>query len=375
MTSLKNWCWVIPIFLVSCSTKPAYTKPEAPKIPPRPWQRIALRGVTQTSLDAFGAKIVIRTWPSNTTPSTNSALLDAVTEIKRIDQMTNPGMDLSEVAKINREAFEQPVPISDELALILQDCNRMYQLSEGKFDVSYVPYQTEQNFTDDDINKIANWDQQPKLSPNPLKLLGPQGLLLDQNPPRIRRYNRRNRLNLNGMIRGYAIDKVSRLLEEKKLGGFAVISEGLIGAGGVALTDPGIMCIEDPQALGKCIKGLKAKDPAKILYVGSSPSLERRGQMFDPNSTWAYRSGGVIVAGPSAKWVQFAMTYGSITDEGRINKLLDKSNGLNLAGVYFDATDKTRLVGTLSPFAEITPPLTPPAPPRPRASPSPSPAN
>jgi thiamine biosynthesis lipoprotein ApbE len=322
--------------------------------PPRPWQKMALKGVVQTTVQAFGSKMVVRAWPSTTHPKPNGALLDAVAEIKRIEAFTNPTNPSGEVFLINEKGWDSAVPISDELAQILIDCDRMHKVSEGKFDITYVPYRGERDFVEDDINKIKNWDQEPPLSPQPLHLMGEKILLLDlaQNgkPAQLRRYNRRHRLNLNGMIRGYAIDRVTQLLAKQKLAGFAVISEGLIGAAGLGLQDPGLMCIENPKALGTCIKKLTATMQNRILYFGTSASLERKGKMFDPTSAWSYRTGGIFIAGSSGQWVQFGLTYGAIADEGRLNTLFQKNRQLNLSGVYFDPNDTTKILGSLSPY-------------------------
>lgn len=348
---------VLVLSTVACAHKK--TTPEAPapgtaatQLPPRPWEKGALQGVTQTSLEVFGSKMVIRAWPSQRVPDTRPALAKAVAEIRRIESMVNPDIDTSEVAKINQGAWEGPVQISPELAQILIDCDRMFKFSQATFDVTFVPYKNrDKDFTDDEINKIKNWDKEPKLSANPLHLMGDRNLLLDQNPPRLRRYNRRTRLNLYGMIRGYTLERVSRILAPMGLYGFAIIADGLYAAAGIALQDPNLMCIENPNSLGTCIKQVRATDPSKVYFGGTSASLERRGKMYDPNATWSYRSGGITVAGTTGRWVQFALTYGGISDEGRLNQLFDKSKGLGLSGLYFDKIQKTQIIGSLAPYA------------------------
>jgi hypothetical protein len=318
--------------------------------PPRPWQKGTLKGVMQTSIEAFGSRMFVRVWPSTANRDPTGALLEAVTEIKRIETMTSPNYASGELFKINEGSWNGAVEISPEMAQILIDCDQMYRISEGKFDITYVPYRGERDFVEDDINKIKNWDAEPKLSKTPKKLIGTQGLLLDTNPTRIRRYNRRHRLNLNGMIRGYTIDRVTQILAPKQLAGFAVISEGLVGAAGIALKDPNLLCIENPERLGTCLKNLTPQMTNRVLYFGTSASLERKGKMFDPKSSWSYRAGGVTIAGSSAKWVQFGLTYGAIADEGRLNTLFEKNRNLGLSGMYFDANNKTQLVGSLMPY-------------------------
>lgn len=343
------------ILTASCSHKqPVPDAPVPAVVPPRPWEKGALKGATQTSLDVFGTKMVVRVWPSQRTPDVRGVLSKAIAEIRRIENMVSPDIDTSEVSKVNQGAWEGPVTVSSEFARILQDCDRMFRFSQTTFDVTFVPYKNrDKDFTDDEINKIKNWDAQPKLTANPQHLMGSQNLLLDQNPPRLRRYNRRVRLNLYGMIRGYAIESVSRILAPLGLYGFAVIADGLYAAAGVALQDPNLMCIENPNALGTCFKQIRPANASMVYFGGTSASLERRGKMYDPNASWSYRSGGVTVAGTTGRWVQFALTYGAIVDENHLNQLFDTKKGLGLSGVYFDKAKKATLIGSLAPLASF----------------------
>lgn len=341
--------------IIGCASAPngasdsGASDPDAP--PPRPWQRATLKGAVQTSIDAFGTRMVVRVWASTLNRNPASALLEAITEIKRIEALTSPTNATGELFRVNEKSWDEAVPISDELAQIFIDSDSMYRIAEGKFDITYVPYRGEKDFVEEDINKMKDWDRQPKLSAQPRKLIGNQGLLLDLNPARVRRYNRRNQINLNGMIRGYAIDRATRFLATQKLAGFAVIADGLVGAAGIALKDPNLMCIEDPKALGRCKAALVPLQANRIFYFGTSASLERRGKLFDPKSSWSYRSGGVTIAGPNAKWVQFALTYGGIADEGRLNTLFEKNRNLGLAGTYLGSNSEW--LGSLRPYFEI----------------------
>ncbi len=326
--------------------------------PERPWQKIALKGYVLSSAEAFGSKFVIRVWPSatsgKTTAGASASAQAAVAEVKRIAGFADGSIETSLVSKINSSAYRSPVEITAELAGIITDCNRMLDTSDGKFDVTFVPYKEGEKFTEDDLNKITEWDKKDPNIGKATRLFGQQNMLLDSQPFRVRFYNRRTRLNLKGMIRGYAIERAAQILSRQSLAGFAVIADGFFAASGVALTDPGLMCIENPAALGTCLYKIKAAPSVKVLYVGTSVSNERHGDMFDPNSSWTSRSGGVIVAGERGAWVQFATTISGLMDDPTLNDLFQKTVQPKVVSAYFNKLDPRKLEGSLAPFASVT---------------------
>jgi thiamine biosynthesis lipoprotein ApbE len=340
---------------VGCASTPKATGPI------RPWQKAALRGSTQRTVDAFGITFVIRVWPSNKPTVPVATALDlAVAEINRISKMADGAIPGGEVNMINTKAFQEAVPISPELAQILIDCNRMYQLSDLRFDVTYTPYKTKAEFTDSDFNRITDWDTKEPLGPKSYRMFGDKNLILDTAPiNRVRMYNQRIRLNLKGMIRGYAAERAVKILMRQGLGGIAVIADGFFAAIGTPFKDPNLMCIEDPKNIGGCAYKITASDPRKVLYIGTSASQERAGKMFDPKEVWTLRSGGVVVAGETGGWVQFATTITAVMDDLTLNALFNKLKSPKVSGTYFikdpSGVGSTGMLdGSLSPFASTT---------------------
>ena len=232
--------WTGLLLGAGCSTAPKSA------VTPRPWQKIISKAYFQTSSSEFGKRIVVRVWPDKSAkmPAKESAK-EALSEIRRISTMADAGQSISLLAKVNEQAYQGPVPITQEFLDILATSDRMYQFTEGKFDVTFVPVKYGSEESEMDLNKVTDWDEQPALSPEPLHFFGNKGVIVDRNPLVIRIYNRRTKINLNGMIRGYAIERAAKLLQEKGHAGFAIIADGFLAASGVALKDPGIMCVED----------------------------------------------------------------------------------------------------------------------------------
>lgn len=57
-------------------------------------------------------------------------------ELRRLEKMLNRFDANSEVSLVNRTARSHPVAVSDELWMILQDCERCFEWTEGCFDVT-----------------------------------------------------------------------------------------------------------------------------------------------------------------------------------------------------------------------------------------------
>jgi thiamine biosynthesis lipoprotein ApbE len=341
--------FVFVLFLSSCASTPKEV------VIPRPWQKTSLKGYVQTSFFDFKKNIVIRIWPkggSKVTP--NAALVQAANEIKRVATLADSSVKSSLLAKVNEKAYLEPVGITQEFLDILMECDRMYRMTDGKFDVTFVPYKLGRDEDDMDLNKVTDWDSRPALSAKPIHLFGKKNVIVDQNPLRIRVFNRRTKINLNGMIRGYAMERAAKLLSEQGHEGFAVIADGFFAASGLGLTDPGLMCIENPLALGTCFKSIQAIDSKQTLFVGTSSSTERRGVMFDPTEVWSTRGGGVIVVGTAGAWVQFANTITAVMDDVNLLSFLSKVKESKIRGMFFSPAKPDGLAGDFSPFARIS---------------------
>jgi len=357
MTSKIRLIGALVILAFSGNFVGCASTPKVPLGPTRPWQVTALnlKGYSQKSVIAFGSNFVIRAWPSNKpTVPVNTALDLAVAEINRITNMADATVTGSEVEKINTKAYAEPVPISQELAAILIDCDRMYQMSELRFDITFTPYKNKAEFTDSDYNRITDWDSKQPLTAVSRRLFGDKNMILDTGPkPTVRMYNQRIRLNLKGMIRGYAAERAIRILMKQGLGGMAVMADGFVAAIGTPLRDPSIMCIENPKALGTCMFKVIPANFGKVLYLGTSASQERHGQMFDPKEIWTLRSGGVTVSGENGAWTQFATTITAVMDDLTLNALFNRLKSPKVSGTYFIKERDGALDGRLDPFASV----------------------
>ena len=142
-------------------------------------------------------------------------------QLKRIDAMMSDYKNDSELSRVNREAFTNPVKVSPELFEILQKSVAFSRLSNGAFDITVGPLVDlwhkagEANAVPDE-NTLAAAKAR----------VGFEKLILDANERTVRFAVKGMRLDLGGIAKGYAVDKaVEAMRREGAIG-------GMVDAGG-----------------------------------------------------------------------------------------------------------------------------------------------
>lgn len=106
-------------------------------------------------------------------------------EVSRLDKMLNRFDPESDVSLINREAGHYPVSVNDELWSILQNCRSYYERTDGYFDITLR-----------DFNQV----------------------LLSEEEKSIFFFSESLHIDLGGYGKGYALSKISSILEQNAIG-------------------------------------------------------------------------------------------------------------------------------------------------------------
>ena len=86
----------------------------------------------------MGTRIYVELWHDN--PVVGEQAIDAVMDdMRRIDALMSHYKPESELSRINREAFGQPIAVTPELYQILEECFRLSAETGGAFDVTVGP--------------------------------------------------------------------------------------------------------------------------------------------------------------------------------------------------------------------------------------------
>ncbi len=181
-------------------------------------------------------------------------------ELVRIDKMMSDYKPDSELSKVNREAFANPVKVSPELFEILQKSVEFSRLSNGAFDVTVGPLVDlwhkagEANVVPDE-NTLAAAKAR----------VGFEKLILDANERTVQFAVKGMRLDLGGIAKGYAVDKaVGAMRREGAIGGMVCASGDIRCFGKPADKDTWRVGLQNPVA---------ANQPASNGAIGAEQVL------------------------------------------------------------------------------------------------------
>jgi len=218
------------------------------------WQRLPFQ--------TMGTQAYVELWSED--DDLGKDLLIAVqNEFERINQLMSPYIASSELSLLNREAANQPVLISNELYLLLQQAEQLAKLSGGAFDISFA-------------SVGFSYDYRQHLKPSAAELTEQRSLinyqhiqLLDNNHVMFARPG--VKIDLGGIAKGYAVEQAIGLLAK------AGIKHALVTAGGDTrlLGDkrgrPWIVAIKHPRKSDDIVAQLPLADSA----ISTSGDYER----------------------------------------------------------------------------------------------------
>lgn len=147
------------------------------------------------------------------------ALADSMAEMRRIDRQLSPYKEDSELSKINRLAAQQPQRLSKELLFLVDKSLYFSRLSDGAFDITFASLGWYYDYRG---KKQPSEGQRASLLP----AVNYQLLKLDKSSQSLFYQHEDVRIDLGGIAKGYAVDRVVNLLAS--LG----VKEATVSAGG-----------------------------------------------------------------------------------------------------------------------------------------------
>ena len=148
---------------------------------------------------------------------------------QRIDALEDIMSDFqadSELMRLCDQPFGTPVPVSAELFEVLQCCQRVAKLSDGKFDVTVGPY-----------IRLWRFARKRKVLPTTAEIetartaVGWQKMRLDPRARTVTLLVPNMRLDLGGIGKGYAADAALRILRDRGIDRALVAASGDIAVG------------------------------------------------------------------------------------------------------------------------------------------------
>jgi FAD:protein FMN transferase len=202
----------------------------------------------------MGTSIRVELWSEE--PDTGAAAVSAVlSEMHRIDAAMSPFKPDSELSRINREAAQRALPVTQELFDLIERSIAFSQISDGAFDITFAS-----------VGQL--YDYRARSKPNAEQLaiarsaIGYRNLVLDQRARTVRFARAGMRIDLGGFAKGYAVDNGAAILRRHG------IAHGIVTAGGDShiVGDrrgrPWAIGVRDPRRQGEVVAILPLEDAA-----------------------------------------------------------------------------------------------------------------
>lgn len=227
----------------------------------------------QIELDS-GHRVVMGTFARVVAVAENSrtakkSIEAAFAEIQKVDDLMSDYKDDSEISLVNRDAFKQPVKVSEYTFKVLEKSIEFSKLSDGAFDITVGP-----------LVKLWRSAAESNCPPTDAELseanskVGYEKLILDSVDKTVRFKADGMRIDLGGIAKGYAIDKAIEAIQSAGAAGGMVDIGGDIRCFGtpmqgknywlVGLQDPNITN-DDSDILAQA--GIQTSEPLLILQL------------------------------------------------------------------------------------------------------------
>jgi thiamine biosynthesis lipoprotein len=251
----------------------------------------------------------------------------ALDEIDRIDRLMSHYRSDSLLSRVNREAGSGPVAVEPELLDFLAECLRWSRESDGAFDVTVGPLMKAWGFFRDE-GRVPNESELAIAG----AVVGYRHVELDHVAGTVRFDRLGVELDLGGIAKGYAVDRVVELLRRRaitsalvNLGGSSVC--GLGAPPGKAAWEVGI---QDPTDPAKTALTLRLRDRALSVSGSYARFFEQNGikyaHILDPRT---------------GRPVQGVLSVAILSDSATEGDALDTIlfvQGLERAGAYLRRT-------------------------------------
>ncbi|MFH1759622.1 MAG: FAD:protein FMN transferase [bacterium] len=304
--------------------------------------------VAKAEIDLMGTKVEIEIQDSNA-----HALLPATIEyMENLANKINEYDPKSEISKINLEAGKKDIKVSPETLELLLTCKDAHNKTHGYFNILGGPLFSLWKNSIRSKTLPAKADIQKSLQST-----GIHYLLLNEKKQTARLTNKNARINLEGIGKGYVLDKTAQFLQEKKVDN-AVLSSGstTVVIGSRDKNKPWRIGIKNPRSL-ELLGTIEIEDGYAVSTSGDYEQfMEINGKIYShiinpktgqpaqdcqavtivaPNATLADAlSTAVFVMGP---WEGFKY----VESQKGIEALIVKSDGrlITSSGIKFEYSE------------------------------------
>ncbi len=201
----------------------------------------------------------------------------AFDEVDRIDRLLSHYKPESPLSRLNRDAASGPVVVETELFDFIAECLRYSRDSDGAFDITVGPLMKTWGF----FRGGGRLPSAPEVE-DVRGRIGYAHVVLDMKDRTIRFDRAGVELDLGGIAKGYAVDRVVDLLRREH------VAAALVSAGGSTIyalgappgRDAWDVDIQDPVDSGRIALTVPLKDRALSVSGRAEKSFERDGVVY-----------------------------------------------------------------------------------------------
>jgi thiamine biosynthesis lipoprotein len=217
----------------------------------------------------MGTVISVTVWHQDDAKA-EQAIAAVMAEMHRIDQQYSPFITTSELSRVNelapKSTAEHPLPISAELATIIQKAEHYSNLSGGAFDITFAS-----------LGRYYDYRKGLKPTDAQFKELVPQinykFIHLDSNKNTVYFDHPKVYIDLGGIAKGYAVDRGAEILRRYGIANANVSAGGDSRVIGDKLGKPWLVGIRNPRADDKNAVAITL--PLENCAISTSGDYER----------------------------------------------------------------------------------------------------
>jgi thiamine biosynthesis lipoprotein len=201
----------------------------------------------------------------------------ALDELDRLDRLLSHYRPDSPLSRLNREAASGPVAVEPELLAFLDVCLTWSRESDGAFDVPVGPLMKAWGFFRDE-GHVAGTEELAAV----LRVVGYRHVVVDRAAGTVRFDRPGVELDLGGIGKGYAVDRVVDLLRRRG------VASALVNLGGSSVYGLGAppgreaweIGIQDPSHAAKTALTVTLRDRALSVSGGYARFFEKDGVTY-----------------------------------------------------------------------------------------------
>jgi thiamine biosynthesis lipoprotein len=216
----------------------------------------------------MGTRIVVELWSEDRAEG-EKAVQAVLAEMRRIDEAMSTYKETSEVSRVNAEAAQHPVPISQELFDLLTTSLEYSRITGGAFDITYASV----GYLYDYRERVRPDEKQIEAA---LPGINYRHLILDPKARTVKFAREGVRIDLGGIGKGHAVDRGIAVLQARGIEHALVTAGGDSRIIGDRFGNPWVVGIRHPDRKDEVIARIPLEDAA----ISTSGDYER---YFDEN--------------------------------------------------------------------------------------------